>query len=150
MKAPHITSVITVATILTGCSPSPESARGFRLPDGNADAGRAAFVALQCYGCHRIVGEVFPDGGSSERFEVTLGGTASRVGTYGELVTSIINPSHKLAPGYPTEMISENGLSKMRMYNDEMTVQQLIDIVAYLQTTYDVVPPSTQYPVYPM
>ncbi len=37
----------------------------------------------------------------------------------------------------------------MAYYNDHMTVQQLIDVVTYLQPHYDVVVPSTRYQVYP-
>jgi hypothetical protein len=33
----------------------------------------------------------------------------------------------------------------MRRYNEVMTVQQLVDIVSYLQTEYDVVVPSNPY-----
>lgn len=142
--------VLALASLILGCTPAPESAKGFRLPDGDAVAGRATFVALQCYGCHTIDDEVFPDSGDGDRFQVTLGGPTSRVETYGELVTSIINPSHKLAPGYEEAAVSANGESKMRVYNDEMTVTQLVDLVAFLQTTYDVIPPITVYPIYRM
>jgi hypothetical protein len=76
--------------------------------------------------------------------DVELGGTVTRVKTYGELVTSIINPSHKLAPGYPLDEISTDGESLMTLahLNDVMTVQQLIDLVAFLQARYQVAPPQ--------
>jgi hypothetical protein len=64
-------------------------------------------------------------------------------------VTAIINPSHKLAKGYPLELISNDGQSRMPVYNGYMTVQELIDIVSYLQPHYDVYVPPYQYPVYP-
>jgi hypothetical protein len=75
---------------------------------------------------------------------VTLGGEVTRVKTYGELVTSIINPSHRLAQGYPTEEVSAAGESLMALayLNDVMTVQQLIDLVAFLQARYEVRPPA--------
>ncbi|MEX2494523.1 MAG: hypothetical protein WD448_00460 [Woeseia sp.] len=68
----------------------------------------------------------------------------SRVKTYGELVTAIINPSHKLAPGYRKEDVSANGESLMAYanLNRVLTVQELIDIVAYLQPLYEVTPPQ--------
>ena len=78
-----------------------------------------------------------------------LGGPVTRVRTYGELVTAIINPSHKLADGYPAELVSEDGKSKMYVYNGFMTVQELTDIVMFLQPHYDVVPPEFHYRVYP-
>ena len=64
-------------------------------------------------------------------------------------MTAIINPTHELARGYAEEVVTENGESKMYIYNDHMTVQELIDIVMYLQPHYDVVVPQTKYRVYP-
>jgi len=64
-------------------------------------------------------------------------------------VTSIINPSHKLARGYPIEQVTNNGQSKMPNYNGYMTVQELIDIVSFLQPHYDVYVPQYEYRIYP-
>lgn len=128
---------------LPACMPSPESAVGFRLPDGDADSGRAAFVDLQCQGCHTIAGVELEFTGTGA-VRVELGGSVSRVRTYGELVTSIINPSHRLAPGYDRDYVTSGGESIMTMayINDVMTVQQLVDVVAFLQAQYDVAPSS--------
>ncbi len=80
--------------------------------------------------------------------EVSLGGDVARISTYGELVTSIINPSHKLAGGYLPAVISTNGESKMTNDNDAMTVQQLIDLVAFLQSRSALKPQvPTEYPM---
>jgi len=73
----------------------------------------------------------------------------SSVKTYGQIVTGIINPSHDLARGYAEEVVSEEGESKMYNYNGYMTVQELIDIVMYLQPHYDLVIPDFHYRVYP-
>lgn len=80
---------------------------------------------------------------------VELGGTVTRVKSYGELVTAIINPSHKLADGYPEELVSEDGESNMYIYNQHMTVQELVDLVMYLQPHYNVLMPEFSYRVYP-
>ena len=75
---------------------------------------------------------------------VTLGGETVRVKSYGELVTAIINPSHRIAPGYPlSQVTTPDGQSLMTLgyLNDVMTVQQLIDLVAFLQASYQVMPP---------
>jgi hypothetical protein len=79
---------------------------------------------------------------------VELGGDVTKVKTYGDLVTSIINPSHKLAKGYPHDEVANNDESKMYNYNNFMTVQELIDIVMFLQPHYDVVIPYSAYPGY--
>lgn len=139
-------AVIACAGILQGCM-GPESSYGFRLPDGNAEDGRRAFESLQCNACHDVRGVETPAPVVAESaidVRVTLGRDVSRVKTYGELVTAIINPSHKLAPGYRKEDVSANGESLMASanLNQVLTVQELIDIVAYLQPLYEVTPPE--------
>jgi mono/diheme cytochrome c family protein len=124
------------------------SERGFRLPDGDAQAGRDTFIYLQCNQCHTVKGEELPAIPGSEPY-VELGGTLGHVRTYGELVTSIVNPSHKLASGYAKDRVSEDGVSNMYIYNDYMTVQELTDLVRFLQPHYDVAPPRYQYRIYP-
>jgi sulfur-oxidizing protein SoxX len=118
----------------------PESPLGFRLPDGDAAAGRQAFVDLRCYACHEVAGVPVED---LERIvQVELGGKTTYVKTYGELVTSIINPSHKIAPPHRESGLPEGqSLMGYAYLNDVMTVQQLVDLVAFLETTYQVVPP---------
>lgn len=134
---------------LAGCDGEREmSERGFRLPDGNAVAGRDTFLYMHCNQCHTVRGEELPTIPGFEPF-VELGGPVTYVKTYGELVTAIINPSHELAKGYPEDVVSVDGRSKMYNYNGLMTVQELTDIVMYLQPFYDVVPPEFHYRVYP-
>lgn len=135
--------------VLAGCQRGPTSAAGFRLPDGDQEAGRAAFVDLQCYDCHTVTNETFPRSNNPDGLNIVLGGESTYVTTYGELVTSIINPSHKLAIGYDPEKISTDGESKMRNYNDVMTVKQLTDLVVFLQPHYRVVVPEYVYRRYP-
>ena len=145
-----VTALLFTVLLFTGCDREARmSEQGFRLPDGSAEAGRAAFIYMQCHECHSIAGEELPEIPGMDAPYVELGGKVSKVRTYGELVTSIINPSHRLARGYPTELVAENGESKMRIYNRHMTVQELIDIVMFLQPTYDVKVPAYQYRIYP-
>lgn len=127
-----------------GCAPSPDSPRGFVLPAGDVDAGQQAFVDLQCHGCHRINGVDLPQFMGSAPVAVVLGGERTRVRTYGELVTSVVNPSHRLIAGFPAEQVSRAGESFMPVLNDVMTVQQLIDIVALLQSSYAIAPPTDE------
>ena len=142
-------SVVVIALSLGACDEDKMmSERGFRLPDGDANAGRETFIYMQCNQCHTVKGEDLPPIPGSEPY-VELGGTVTHVRTYGELVTSIVNPSHKLADGYAKELVSEDGVSNMYVYNDYMTVQELTDLVRFLQPHYDVEPPRYQYRIYP-
>jgi sulfur-oxidizing protein SoxX len=141
--------LLLLAATLAGCG--PKSPIGFSLPDGNVARGQTAFIDLRCNACHDIEGlSIEYRGGPAH---VTLGGKTTRVMTYGELVTSIVNPSHKLAPRYPEEQVAVNGQSIMSAayLNDVMTVQQLIDLVAFLQSTYEITPPPvpTYWRTYP-
>ena len=127
-----------------GCEPQ-KSARGFRLPDGNIDKGREAFLALKCNACHTVAGENFPAPG---QFHIPLGGETARIRTYGELVTSVINPSHGISARYREELRKAKE-SPMIDFNETMTVAQLIDLVAYLQSRYELIVPEQQAPYYP-
>jgi hypothetical protein len=77
---------------------------------------------------------------------VQLGSTSTRVRTYAELVTSIINPSHKLTNKYRQALIQQDGVSKMLVFNDVMTVTELVNLVTFLQTKYKV--PDYEYSHY--
>ena len=133
----EIGRALCVLVLLASCTPGPKSSSGFRLPDGDVEAGKAAFVELSCAACHTVEGVLLPvpeEGGAN--VEVHLGGKVNRVRTYGELVTMIINPSHDLTHRLPAERVSLEGRSLMSDFNPVMTVQQLVDLVAFLQSTY--------------
>lgn len=133
---------------VAGCG-QPDT--GFTLPKGDAARGEAAFVSYRCYDCHVVDGVQFPPGEEPNQVMVKLGGEVERVQSYGELVTSVINPSHRLAQGYAAGMVAQDGKSKMTVYNDVMTVTQLTDIVAFLQAHYKLKPyEPTAYPEYYM
>lgn len=141
--------IITLMLVTAGCTRSATSSAGFRLPDGNAADGREAFLYFECHQCHTISGEELPAIPLADAPYVVLGGPVTRVKTYGQLVTGIINPSHKLADGYAAEQVAEDGESNMYSYTEFMTVQELTDLVVFLQPHYDIVSPKYNYRVYP-
>jgi sulfur-oxidizing protein SoxX len=148
-KPTTLFTLLGLLLTLAGCNQGPTSGAGFRLPDGNPDVGREVFLYMQCNQCHTIEGTQLPVIDPSQPPYVELGGRVTKVKTYGELVTSIVNPSHKLAAGYAEDRVSEDGESNMYIYNNYMTVQELIELVAFLQEQYDVVPPQFEYRIYP-
>jgi len=123
-----------------------EQARGFAFPEGDIEAGKATFKRLACNECHSI--SKIEWAGGTDSLNIPLGGEVSSLKSYGQLVTSVINPSHKIAGRYKKNTVTEEGLSKMKNYNEVMTVQELIDIVTFLQSEYDVVSPRTDYRPY--
>ena len=150
MKHIFLIPLFILILLLTACDIGPNSGRGFSLPEGNADKGRAAFVELECNNCHsvgdieRIAGSEGPD------INIRLGGPVTVIKTYGDLVTSVINPSHKIIQRYSKQnVVTAEGDSAMIAYNEVMTVQQLIDLVTYLESNYQVVPANrTEYARY--
>jgi L-cysteine S-thiosulfotransferase len=96
-------------------------------------------VSLGCLSCHSIPDLDLPRPAAPSPVPVVLGGTVNHLPTDGEMVTSIIYPSYELAR-YPARDIPARGQSRMPHYADRMTVQQLADLVAFLQTQYKVRP----------
>jgi len=141
---------ILVVVSLASCDLGPESPKGFSLPEGNVEDGKVVFFNYQCLSCHTLKGvEPPPDLVNNPDIAVKLGGKSTKVKTYADLLTSIINPSHKLARGYRLESIENNGESKMTVYNDVMTVTELVDLVTFLQSNYELIPyQRTNYQYY--
>lgn len=135
--------------LLIGCNQGAHSPRGFSLPEGKAESGKQVFIKHQCLSCHTLDG--IEDDSVALELEkaVPLGGETARVTTYAELVTSIINPSHKISRSYRLNTVDAKGASLMRNYNDVMTISELVDLVTFLQPHYKVQPITyTQYGQY--
>ena len=130
---------------LLGCNPGPESPRGFSLPQGDVVKGEKVFIQYQCLACHNLEGVDYETVNKEFEPPVLLGGTSTWVKTYADLVTSIINPSHKLSTKYPLSLTQEEGVSKMVIFNDVMTVSELVDLVAFLQPKYKMKPHEYTY-----
>ena len=131
---------------LVACDSGPRSPVGFRLPGGDVERGKAVFLEMECYLCHRVSGvEELPHPTVNPLVPVVLGGRVFEVRTDGYLVTSIINPSHRLTREFRGgSLTTESGESRMPDHNDVMTVRQLTDLVAFLQSTYTTMPPPRQ------
>ena len=142
-------ATISALTILAGCDAASPVQGDVYLPEGNAENGRELFVSLGCAECHGVVGANLPRSENPDNPRVLLGSTSGRTMSYGRLVTSIVNPSHKLTGRYRSEDVSVDGESKMTSYNDVVTVSQLTDLVAFLQSHYEAAErPGYKYRVY--
>jgi hypothetical protein len=120
-----------------GCYHGPKSGFGFRLPQGDADRGRQAFIDLKCAACHTIAGEALPAPTIGAGHVVAIGGEVGQVKTYGELVSLIIHPPGSRFSGRDS-LPSAEAVTGPRMptVNDRMTVRQMIDLVVFLQPHY--------------
>jgi mono/diheme cytochrome c family protein len=102
----------------------------FTLPSGNPHAGKEVFVKFECYKCHAVKGEDF-------------GVPAIDIGEEGpELsVMASLHPPAYFAEAimHPNAVVDKryaapDGNSKMPNYNEDMTIKELIDLVAYLKS----------------
>jgi len=104
----------------------------FLMPPGDAVEGRKVFVAMECFACHEVKGESFPQ---SSKMPRGIGPELTGMGTHHPaeyFAESIVNPNRVIVqgPGYD----APDGLSKMPSYADSMTLKQLVDVVAYLKS----------------
>jgi mono/diheme cytochrome c family protein len=103
------------------------------LAKGDAAAGRNIFVEVECYKCHEVKGEKFPDIGAGDK---GVGPELSHMG--GEhsmefIAESIVNPNAFIDDdakerGY----LGKDGKSKMPEYADVLTLKQLTDLATYV------------------
>jgi hypothetical protein len=103
----------------------------FALPAGDPVKGRQLFADLECYKCHAIQGEGFPPGGGDARNvgpDLTGMGGMHPAEYFAE---SILSPNAVIldGPGYS----GPDGTSIMPSYADSLSVNQLVDLVAFLK-----------------
>jgi sulfur-oxidizing protein SoxX len=141
MKHSYILLAGLVIILLAGCEPQPNTGKGFSLPQGDSSKGKTTFIELGCNTCHSIADIKQLPRDDQSIPHVKLGGSVTTIKTYGELVTSIINPSHKVRKRYNQGIVmTEDGNSTMRVYNDVMTITELVNLVTFLEDNYEVVP----------
>jgi mono/diheme cytochrome c family protein len=88
------------------------------------------FRKLECYSCHEVRGEDFPAPSDSAR----VGPELSSMGALHPpeyFAESIINPGAVIERG--RGYAAPDGSSKMPSYGDSLTIQETIDLVAYLR-----------------
>lgn len=116
---------------LCGCEAPYKSSRGFHLPDGDPERGRAAFVELRCHSCHAVAGADLPRPVADPPLPFSLAGRSTTVRTDGELAAAILDPSHRIDFASPAG-VQSGRLSRMGDFGEAMTTRQLADIVAFL------------------
>jgi hypothetical protein len=129
---------VALPALVAGCASA--GLFGFPANEGDITAGRQAFLDHRCHQCHSIADELLPPLAGADRPILELGGPTTMVRSYADLTTSIINPNHAISERYRDQrlLLTEIPLeSPMPVPNlDTMTVRQLIDIVAFLDSKY--------------
>jgi L-cysteine S-thiosulfotransferase len=125
--------------LVGGCS-SLSTPFAYPIDLGNIDAGKQAFIDQQCQRCHSVSGVILPELAGASPPLLQLGGPTSRVRTYAELFTSVVNPNHVISDVYRDQLMLEGRVpvnSPMPTPDlDNMTVRQLIDLLAFLDAQY--------------
>jgi mono/diheme cytochrome c family protein len=134
-----VLAAITVA--VSGCAYTPIF--GFPREAGDTDAGRQAFLDHQCHRCHSIAGERLPPLAGADDPMLELGGETIYVKSYADLMTSIINPDHRISERYRDQLLRRGVVPidtpMPQPHVDTMTVRQLIDLVAFLDSKYQLI-----------
>ena len=135
---------------LAACRTYPDQTSDLRfpVPSGDIARGQVAFQELGCVQCHSVRGVTLPMPGATPPARVELGGELDHAKTYGDLVTSIINPEHVISERYLAQFPrpARSNVDSSPMYlNPSMKVTQLIDIVTFLNSRYTLLPGYTEY-----
>lgn len=140
-KALLITAAfLIVAGMLSACDENPRSVKGFVLPQGDIERGQAVFASVGCRECHVVANLDLPALEQPPLLNIALGGKVAKVKSYGDLLTSIVNPNHEIASDYFWSLDSEerkNAQTAMPDFNHALTVTQLIDLTAFLHSRYE-------------
>jgi mono/diheme cytochrome c family protein len=141
-QAKIVVSIILSAIfllVLSACSEEGKPVKGFVLPEGDIAQGEQVFIDFNCHGCHTIPGVDFPETSFTPPFILEIGGEVYRVKNYGELLTAVSNPDHIISAKYIAMLAKadrEAVISPMPYFGEEMTVAELIDLVAFLHGQY--------------
>ncbi len=142
MRNPSVPSVLIVAFAAALLAVAPVGAAEsevsvpadwtFTLPAGDAADGKAVYLRMECYSCHQVAS-------LDVKTPADSGGIGPDLDAYGrlpkEFLAESIIKAHTVvaAPGY---VVHENQAG-MGKYNHFMTIQELVDLVAYLKTLSD-------------
>lgn len=140
--------------VIAACGDDRPPVEGFVLPEGNIEEGKAAFLSLGCPQCHTVADSDIEQPDDAEH-QVRLGGRLIQAEHYGDLLTSIVHPNHRVALQMRQQDNegNEDGsvVSPMPDFTGTMTVAQLIDVVEFLHSKYTQVPKySGRYYHYPI
>ncbi len=124
--SPSLASKHTVRTPPAAKTADPHHPKGWRftMPKGDPAKGRTVFEKFECYYCHKVRGEKFPSA-TENAPELSQMGPAHPLEFFAE---SIMNPNAVVPQSYR----QADSTSPMTNFAEKMTVQELIDVSAYV------------------
>ncbi len=109
-----------------------EPAEYFFIPKGDPQSGRKAFEELKCTACHQTADQAGKNMPIAAKRGPVLGPQQAAYPT-GWIANSVVSPSHTIALNSDGQA-DEGHLSRMGDFSEIMTVRQMIDLVAYIQS----------------
>jgi mono/diheme cytochrome c family protein len=107
----------------------------FTLPPGDSASGKQLFVELECYKCHEVKGESLPTVAETEK---GIGPELSQMAGMHPaefFAESIVNPNAVIDPEDKEKgFLGPDGKSRMPTYSEVLTVKQVADLAAYLNS----------------
>lgn len=105
---------------------------------GDPGAGRTLFEEKLCSRCHTVEGAKFSDRDLPAIDFIHLAGTNNRGWTRDSYASEIMNPQHLISPDHQKAMVRIGDrvgevTSPMLNFNNKLTIQELINLVAFLE-----------------
>ena len=143
MMTRYLLSLCTAsALVFAAGSPllAEDGQKPFRLPGGDYEDGRTAFMTLNCNQCHTVAEVVIDEPKGKRRLDLRLASEQRFVKSYKDIITAITNPQHVINEQYRSILNKPelNGSIKPFMpdLTREMSARQLMDLVAFLDKVY--------------
>lgn len=136
----QIVGACIISAVITACANDPNRQQEFDFPMelGNIEEGRQAFIGLGCHQCHTVANTELPDFPTYPLLRLELGGPTDPYMSNARLMTSLINPNQHVSERL-WDLLRLDGSVPLEspMPNfDFITVSQLIDLVAFLDSKY--------------
>ena len=136
---------LLLTVVLGACTVESPPVKGFIMPVGDVALGEQVFVKYACHGCHTIPGVDLPKVDPAPPFVMEIGGDVYRVKNEGELLTSVINPTHVVSQEYINQIedvAHQDGSTPMPYYGDAMTITEMVNLVTFLRAQYSKLMPD--------
>jgi len=111
------------------------------FPPGNADRGESLFTDRLCFRCHTVERTKLPEFDIPAKLKLHLGGVNYQAWDRDAYAKAIMDPEHFVAPEYQALMKqasdpSAANESPMPNFNRTLTVADLIDLAAFLESKF--------------
>jgi len=133
-----ISAILLIASVFVLAGFAQDTAEKSQIvPEGDPGRGRELFELKQCFRCHTVEGQRFPDADLPGIDFILLGGANNRGWNRDLYATQIMDPQHLISPDHQKAMAivgdrlgAEN--SPMPDFNEALTVGDMIDLATYL------------------